>query len=240
MQYLKYTHVDFRTRRSVLDYPAKNGPDFPAIPGLVFDFAEESKYPTNAPTFYGTITPVEGEIPEYDHAAAPVWGVISVLSETEYQAAKDAELEARRAIYNQRVDDLRDQILSQGFYFEFSDQPGTVQTRDQKDMDNVHKNGSAAMALILQGAPETPMQFRDAENFIHTMPAMEMLQMTMGAMAFGSSVYAVSWAHKDHLNGGNGIEKIATLEELIAYSIHSDWPVSAAPAEEEEEDLGDS
>ena len=71
MQYLKYTHVYYRARRSVADFPVKNGPDFPSIEGLTFSFAEESKYPAPVPTFYGTIDTTTN--PEYDHQGDPVW-----------------------------------------------------------------------------------------------------------------------------------------------------------------------
>ena len=237
MQYLKYTHVDYRTRRSVADFPAKNGPDFPNIPGLTFAFAEESKYPTPIPTFYGTI---DTEVhPEYDHSGAPIWGVQAVLTETEFQAAKDAELGARKLIAVKRVDGIRDHVLASGFYFPFSDQPGTIQTRNARDMENIHKNGSAAMALIVQGAGATIMEFRDSDDFVHQIPATEMLEMTMAAMAHGSAIYKVSWDHKDTILGKNGNPGIATLEEFVNYSIHSDWPVSSGEAGGEPEGTGE-
>ena len=232
MQYLKYTHVDYRTRRSVADFPPRNGPDFPHVPGLTLDFALESEYPTPIPTFFGTIdTSVH---PEYNHQEAPIWGIISVLTPEEYQAAKHAEMLARKEIYAKRIDELRDGILSNGYYFEFSDQPGIIQTRNQRDMDNIHKNGSAALALVIQNQGTTPMEFRDSEDFIHQIPATEMLAMTMAVMQFGSQVYRTAWDHKDNIFGKNGKDPILTLEELVNYSYHSDWPRDGRPIEEPE------
>ena len=222
MQYIKYTNVDFITRRSVIEYPAKNGPDLPDVPGLEMQFTLESEFPTPTPTYFGTID--TSNFPEYNHEISPIWGIISVLTEDEFNEAKAQELAARKVIYSHRIDLYRDSLLGTGYNFAFSDQPGTVQTSTQRDMENIHKNGSAAMALIIQGTGATTMVFRDRENFVHQIPATEMLEMTTGAMAFGSEIYKASWEHKDTINGINGKPGITTLEDLENYSIYTNWP----------------
>ena len=220
MKYLHYTHVDFRTRRSVADFPAKNGPDYPNVPGLQFDFALETKYPSNVPSLYGTCDDT------YNHETNPVWGVFETLTLEQYNEVKNKELEDRKPIVLKQIDATRDQLLAAGFPFTFSDGQGTVQTRDKNDMDNIHKNGSASLALVVKGEGTTMMQFRDAENVIHTIPATEMLEMTMSAMAHGSEVYKASWTHKDNVNN------ISSLNDLVNYSIHSDWPILTPPSGE--------
>lgn len=86
MRYLKYTYVDAVTGIPVSDAPATNGPKPPAVAGLVFGFALESHYPTNAPVFYGTAD-ADAEV------ALP--GVMAVMDEATFEAARVAELADR-------------------------------------------------------------------------------------------------------------------------------------------------
>lgn len=89
MIYLKYTYVDAQTGVSVATEAARNGPSLPAVEGLVFAFALESQYPTNVPTFFGTCP---------DDSDTTVPGVLEVLTEAQFQAAQQAEQEARKGI----------------------------------------------------------------------------------------------------------------------------------------------
>lgn len=86
MRYLKYTYVDVVTSVPVTDAIATNGPVEPAVEGLKFGFALESEYPTSTPVMFGTFP---------DGTPIDVPGVLSELTEAEYQAALDAELLAR-------------------------------------------------------------------------------------------------------------------------------------------------
>lgn len=88
MQHLYYTYVDAKTRVSCLEAPASNGPDNPAVPGLLFGFALESRYPTAHPIMYGTCP---------DDAETNLPGVLGVISEAAYQQALADELTARRS-----------------------------------------------------------------------------------------------------------------------------------------------
>ena len=88
MQYLTFTHVDAVTGVPVFDAPAANGPVFPAVDGLVFLWARESKFPTPIPEFFGTCpVGVNVDVP----------GVLAVLSEADFETLRQEELAAREA-----------------------------------------------------------------------------------------------------------------------------------------------
>jgi hypothetical protein len=86
MKYIQFTHVDAVTGISVASEPAANGPTFPAVDGLAFEWARESQYPTNVPEFFGTCP---------DKSNTQIDGVLAVLTQAQYQAAQAAEMRAR-------------------------------------------------------------------------------------------------------------------------------------------------
>jgi hypothetical protein len=86
MKYIKFTHVDSVTGISVASEPAANGPAFPGVEGLAFEWARESAYPTNVPHFFGTCP---------DASITQIDGVMAVLTKSEYDAARAAEMRAR-------------------------------------------------------------------------------------------------------------------------------------------------
>lgn len=88
MQHLYYTYVDAKTRVSCIEAPPSNGPDNPAVPGLLFGFALESRYPTPHPIMYGACP---------DDAETSLPGVLGVISEAAYQQALADEMTARRS-----------------------------------------------------------------------------------------------------------------------------------------------
>lgn len=94
MRYLKYTYVDAVTGVSVADSPAKNGPVMPAVAGLQFVWARESRYPTLTPELFGTC-------PDTSDTAKP--GVIAVMTEAEWLAARQRENADRRAMTAQQI-----------------------------------------------------------------------------------------------------------------------------------------
>lgn len=98
VQYLKYTNVDFQTRRSCFEGPCKNGPDKPAVIGLKEDFWLESHFPTNTPIFFGTCP--------YD-SATDVSGVIAVITKEEYDEAFSKEKEDR---FEKKKSELRAEV----------------------------------------------------------------------------------------------------------------------------------
>lgn len=87
MKYLHYTYVDAVTGISVDDEPAVNGPKPPDVDGLTFEWARESRYPTEKPDFFGTCP---------DDSFVSVPGVRQVLSKTDYEQMWRDELSARK------------------------------------------------------------------------------------------------------------------------------------------------
>lgn len=106
MRYLKYTYVDAVTGISSTDAPAANGPVSPLVVDLQFGFALESEYPTSTPVMFGTFL---------DGTPIDVPGVLSELTEAEYQAALDAELLARSV---KTMASWADQIAARRFQVE--------------------------------------------------------------------------------------------------------------------------
>ena len=89
MRYIKFTYVDTVTGIAITDAPAENGPAFPAIDGLEFAWARESRYPTAVPEFFGTCP---------DDSDIDVPGVMGEYVEVDWSAMLDEELTARRAL----------------------------------------------------------------------------------------------------------------------------------------------
>lgn len=83
---IKCTHVDALTGIPVTQQPAAHGPALPDLPGLTLEFWDESTWPTPAPTFYGHCD---------DSADPETPGVLAVLDEAEFAAARAAEFSAR-------------------------------------------------------------------------------------------------------------------------------------------------
>ena len=114
MQYLKFTYVDAVTGISISAQPAVNGPKFPEVAGLEFDWARESAYPTPIPEFFGTCP--DGSDTQAD-------GVLEVMPEHEWVAAKDYEmqirLEARSAVVRQE----RNGLLTSSDWTQVADAP---------------------------------------------------------------------------------------------------------------------
>ena len=127
MQYLKFTHTDAVTGVPVSHAAASNGVAFPAVAGLEFVFALESEYPTLAPTMFGTAP---------DASATDAHGVLAVLTEIEFQQAKDAEDAARRATQLRRMVDAVQQHMDS--------------TAAQRNYDGIQ---SAALRAALPNSP---------------------------------------------------------------------------------------
>ena len=86
MKYLKYTYVDAITGISIASEPAMNGPKFPAVPGLEFAWARESRYPTPVPEFFGTCP---------DDSPTQVDGVLGVFLQSDWEQMQRDEMRAR-------------------------------------------------------------------------------------------------------------------------------------------------
>ena len=86
MKYLKYTYVDSQTGISIAAEPAMNGPKFPAVPGLEFVWARESRYPTPVPEFFGTCP---------DDSDTQIDGVLGVFLQSDWEQMQRDEMRAR-------------------------------------------------------------------------------------------------------------------------------------------------
>jgi hypothetical protein len=94
--YIVVTEVDYNTRIPCTVEPQRTGPSMPAVKGLTIIWQDKSTWPIStdstgtylrAPKYYGTCD---------DDADTNIAGVLQVLTEAEYTAAKAAEHEARR------------------------------------------------------------------------------------------------------------------------------------------------
>jgi hypothetical protein len=89
MQYIKFTYVDSITGTSVAKQPAANGPVFPAVTGLEYVWARESRYPTDVPEFFGACP---------DDADTQVDGVLGVYLQADWETMRDDEMRARNPV----------------------------------------------------------------------------------------------------------------------------------------------
>lgn len=92
MQYIKFTYVDAVTGTSVAKQPAANGPVFPAVTGLEYAWARESRYPTDVPEFFGTCP---------DDADTKVDGVLGVYLQADWETMRADEMWARNPVPQQ-------------------------------------------------------------------------------------------------------------------------------------------
>ena len=92
MQYLKFTYVDALTGISIAKQPAANGPVFPAVTGLEYVWARESRYPTDVPEFFGTCP---------DDADTQIDGVLGVYVQADWETMRDDEMRARNPVPQQ-------------------------------------------------------------------------------------------------------------------------------------------
>ena len=92
MQYIKFTYVDAVTGISIASEPAANGPVFPAVTGLEYAWARESRYPTDVPEFFGTCP---------DDADTQVDGVLGVYLQADWETMRDDEMWARNPVPQQ-------------------------------------------------------------------------------------------------------------------------------------------
>ena len=86
MKHIKFTYVDSITSTSITKQPATSGPVFPAVAGLEYVWARESRYPTDVPEFFGTCP---------DDADTQVDGVLGVYLQADWETMRDDEMRAR-------------------------------------------------------------------------------------------------------------------------------------------------
>lgn len=113
------------------------------------------------------------------------------------------------------VERLRDDKVAGGVPYTFPNGPGTVQTRDEKDMRNIQAQVLAA--LILAGQP-VQLGFRDQEDISHTLTPDQMEAMGLYVSGAINAIYQASWNKKDE------IQALETKESVDAYDITTGWP----------------
>ena len=89
MQYIKFTYVDAITGISIASEPAANGPAFPPVAGLVYEWARESQYPTPVPEFFGTC-PADAD--------TQIDGVLGVFEQADWEQFKADEMAGRAIV----------------------------------------------------------------------------------------------------------------------------------------------
>jgi hypothetical protein len=96
MKYICVTEVDAKTKIPCTEAPQRTGPSLPNIKGLVILWQDRSTWPVEvastgvylrAPRYYGTCD---------DDADTTVPGVLEVMTEIDWIAAKEAEHQARK------------------------------------------------------------------------------------------------------------------------------------------------
>jgi hypothetical protein len=96
MKYICLTEVDVVTKIPCTVEPQRTGPSFPDVKGFEYKWCNSSTFPVDlasdgtylrAPKYYGTCD---------DDADTSIAGVLQVLTEAEFNAAKVAEHEARK------------------------------------------------------------------------------------------------------------------------------------------------
>ena len=92
MKHIKFTYVDAVTGISIASEPAQNGPVFPSVAGLEFVWARESRYPTDAPEFFGTCP---------EDADTQIDGVLGVYLQADWETMREDEMRARNPVPQQ-------------------------------------------------------------------------------------------------------------------------------------------
>lgn len=205
--HIKYTYIDAKTSIPATQAPMRHGPKVPDVAGLVFGFALESQYPTEAPTFYGTV-------PEDADTNKP--GVLATLTEDEYQQAYQAELDARKKIARRQVDAVRDTHLFRDIPYTFpgDEESDAIQLRDERDRQNIQDN----MIGASNREPDALMHFMPLSNQVKAMTATQMLDMGAALKARGDAIYAAAWQKKAEVDAAE------TFDELKSIDLQADWP----------------
>lgn len=113
---IKFTYVDAQTRRPLTEEPAAAGPILPDALGIAIDFGDESNWPCLYPTFYGHCD---------DNADPATPGILAVIDQAEFDAAKAKEDEARLNRKKSEVRSQRNWYLASTDWTQFADAPLT-------------------------------------------------------------------------------------------------------------------
>lgn len=208
MQYLHYTYVDAETGVPVTDAPARNGPAPPAVDGLTFAFALESRYPTDVPALYGTAP---------DDADTEHPGVLAHLDAEAFAAARAAELDARKRQAQRRRRAVRQRAIDGGFV--------VGGARVQSDLESrLLLQGAVALAqaAIAAGteadyAASLGEGWRDADDGIVATDAAGMLALGQALAAHIAACDAASQATKAAIVAAEDFAALAAVDLAAGY-----------------------
>lgn len=211
MQYLKYTYVDAISGISIAEAPAVNGPKAPEIEGLSFSFAAESQYPTTVPLLFGTAP---------DDADTGAAGVLDVLDAAGYEAARVAELDARKAIKQRRRVEALEAAREAGF-----DHGGATVASDIKSQMLIQGSVQLAQMALADGSPEALDAFatslgagwRAADGTVVATDAAGIVAMAQSLAAHIAACDGVSQGHKTMIGAAADFAELAAIDVSAGY-----------------------
>ncbi len=120
------------------------------------------------------------------------------------------------------VDALREAKLRQGYTFTRGGATHVLQTRDDSDRTNWLGVLAGSQAMLMAGAGGEALSIRTQDNATLTIPASDLMQVLLGALAHQSAIYAAAWAHKDTL--GQITEDSGGIQAVQGHDITIGWP----------------
>lgn len=197
MKYIVFTYVDAVTGIPVTQAPATNGPVFPQLPGLQFVRAQESRYPTLTPRFFGTVD---------DEADTSTQGVLEEMTAQSWAAAIAEELKAQATA-------LRWRVMTRGMTLAGGMAVGTA-------IDDQNRITSVVANVALAGlADQDEVDFKSASGWVR----ISIAQVKQIAGAIGQFVQACYTAERAH---HEAIDLLTTAQELHAYDVNAGWPAN--------------
>jgi len=121
----------------------------------------------------------------YDERDKPTW---AELGQTCFNLLKEQRL--------RDVDDYREYKLIQNMPYEFPDEEGHIQLRNEKDNLNILYSFNKAQALKDKGISQT-IYFRDYENVNHEMTPDEIIDMGLAVFSRNMEIHDISWQMKE-------------------------------------------
>ena len=204
MRYIKFTYVDTVTGVAITEAPAANGPAFPAVAGLEFAWARESRYPTAVPEFFGTC-------PDDSDIAIP--GVLGELSPDDWDSALTAEVSARQMQITASNNTAYEQAVSK-------------MTSDYPPSEIATWERQRAEALAWEADSSAPTPWIDLAASARGLDRTEYLTRTLAKVqAFAQ---ASAWLTGRRQGIDDAIRAASTLEQIRAITIDYTMPGGAA------------
>ncbi len=126
--------------------------------------------------------------------------------------------EEKKAARLAEVDRVRSAKIAEGCAWDFADGGwGTVQTRNDRDLNNINGIAHAAQHMIDTADPGS-IPVTDAENITHAMAPAEARAMGFAVFQRHATLHLVARTHK------NAIEAMQDEAALDGYDIETGWP----------------